>query len=123
MEMISQLNAEFRDVNYCCLWFGLNTVLPLAALFWAYLLYDTLGYVVGAVNAVWILLVMFTAPWWLKWTEQGMLMAYHNTKNDDNSLNNDGDQNTNTCRSTIMMVDTVLKKRTPDVDEEEPQQA
>jgi hypothetical protein len=65
-EMIFALDTSFAEVHWK---FAENVpfVLHTVVLLWGFALYDVLGREVGAVDAIWVLIVTVTSPTWLYW--------------------------------------------------------
>jgi Leucine-rich repeat (LRR) protein len=65
-EMIFALDSGFAEMPWK---FAENVqcVLHMVVLLWGFALYDVLGREVGIVNAIWVLVVTVTSPFWLYW--------------------------------------------------------
>lgn len=67
-----QVDTSFADFNVK-FWRGLFMAVFVAALFWSLSLFDILGDEVGTRHAIWILLLMATAPAWLWLLKQSLI--------------------------------------------------
>lgn len=63
-DILAAINADFADVEQS-LFQALPWIVLLAAIFWSFPLFDTLGNAVGSFRAVWIVLVVASSPLWL----------------------------------------------------------
>lgn len=88
LAVINLCDRKFHSF-YGKLWRGIATVCYLAALLWAFALYDVYGNVQGAVQSVWFLLVTCFAPAWLSLTVNqvitGLIFCGTRNKNQRNS--------------------------------------
>jgi Leucine-rich repeat (LRR) protein len=66
--LINRVNKSFNGFGNG-LWKGISLSLFFAALFWSFSLFDTIGDSHGAVNAIWIVILTVTLPYWLRGLE------------------------------------------------------